>query len=37
MANSNENHVPGAPLPGSVVEMQTRRLTPFKQLLNDMI
>ena len=36
MAN-NEQHLPGAPLPGSVVELQARRLMPIKRLLNDMV
>jgi hypothetical protein len=37
MVDSNAQHLPGAPLPGSVVELQARRLTPFKRLLNDMV
>jgi hypothetical protein len=37
MVDSNTNHLPGAPLPNSVVELQARRLTPFKRLLNDMV
>jgi hypothetical protein len=37
MIDSNTNHLPGAPLPNSVVELQARRLTPFKRLLNDMV
>lgn len=31
------DHVPGTPLPKSVIEMQGRRLTPLKRLLNDMV
>lgn len=35
--NEQPQHLPGAPLPQSVIEMQGRRLTPFKRLLNDMV
>lgn len=31
------DHVPGAPLPKSVIEMQGRRVKPFARLLNDMV
>ena len=31
------DHLPGTPLPSSVVEMQARRIVPLKRLLNDMV
>ena len=37
MVDSNSERLPGAPLPASVVELQARRLVPFKRLLNDMV
>ena len=37
MVDSNSERLPGAPLPSSVVELQARRLEPFKRLLNDMV
>ena len=34
---TEKNRLPTKPLPGSVVELQSRRLVPFKRLLNDMV
>lgn len=37
MTENNSERLPGAPLPSSVVELQARRILPFKRLLNDMV
>ena len=34
---NNNHNLPKTPLPSSVVDMQARRLMPFKRLLNDMV